>query len=95
MDVAIEGRPKNIGSEEGAADVYGNQAFKKSDEAKEAGLQGSNTAENLLNAFDRDIIASNAGVNINDEHELTEEENERMKQAKDSLIEEANSSKAF
>ena len=51
MDVAIEGRPKNIGSEDGAADVYGNQAFKKSDEAKEAGLQGSNTAENLLNAL--------------------------------------------
>ena len=49
-------------------------------------ISAKNLAENLLNAFDDDVIASKAGVNINDEHELTEEENERMEQAKDSLI---------
>ena len=52
-------------------------------------ISAKNLAENLLNAFDDDVIASKAGVNINDEHELTEEENERMEQAKDSLIKEA------
>lgn len=52
-------------------------------------ISAKNLAENLLNAFDDDVIASKVGVNINDEHELTEEENERMEQAKDSLIKEA------
>ena len=51
LDLTIEGRPKNIGSEEGAADVYGMQGFKKSDEAKEAGLEGSSTAGDLLQAI--------------------------------------------
>lgn len=51
LDLTIEGRPKNIGSEEGAADVYGMQGFKKSDEAKEAGLEGSSTAGDLLEAL--------------------------------------------
>lgn len=46
-------------------------------------------AENLLNAFDEDIIADKAGVNINDDHELTSEENEKMEQAKTALITEA------
>ena len=51
LDLTVEGRPRNIGSEEGAADVYALQGFKKSDEAKEAGLQGSDTAENLISAL--------------------------------------------
>ena len=46
-------------------------------------------AENLLDAFDEDVIASKAGVNINDDHELTPEENEKMEQAKTKLITEA------
>lgn len=46
-------------------------------------------AENLLDAFDEDVIASKAGVNINDDHELTPEENEKMEQAKTELITEA------
>ena len=51
LDLTVQGRPRNIGSEEGAADVYGMQGFKKSDEAKEAGLEGSSTAGDWIAAI--------------------------------------------
>lgn len=51
LDLTVEGRPRVIGSEEGAAEVYGLQAFKNSDEAKGAGMQGSSTAGDLISAL--------------------------------------------
>ena len=51
LDLTVEGRPRNIGSEEGAADVYALQGFKDSDEAKAAGMQGSDTAGDLIIAL--------------------------------------------
>ena len=51
LDLTVEGRPRNIGSEEGAADVYALQGFKNSDEAKAAGMQGSGTAGDLISAL--------------------------------------------
>jgi hypothetical protein len=51
LDLTVEGRPRNFGSEEGAADVYALQGFKDSDEAKAAGMQGSDTAGDLISAL--------------------------------------------
>ncbi len=50
------------------------------------GTSAGNLAEKLLDAFDEDVIASKAGVNINDDHELTDEEQTKMEQAKNDLI---------
>ncbi|WP_031548114.1 hypothetical protein [Oribacterium sp. FC2011] len=58
MNIKIEKKGKSgIQSNENvdpgvAADVYGYQAFKNSDEAKSAGLSGSDTASKLLEAMD-------------------------------------------
>ncbi len=52
-------------------------------------ISAGNLAEKLLNAFDEDVIANKAGVNINDDHELTEEETKKMEQAKSELIKDA------
>ena len=51
LDLQVEGRPRVIGSESGAVDVYGFQGFKNSDEAKEAGLDKNNTAGDLISAL--------------------------------------------
>ncbi len=57
MNIEVEGKGKSgIQSNENtdpsvAADVYGYQAFKNSDEAKAAGLSGSDTASKLLDAM--------------------------------------------
>ncbi len=52
-------------------------------------VSAGDLAANLLNAFDEDVIANRAGININDDHELTPEEDEKMEQAKVTLIKEA------
>ncbi len=52
-------------------------------------ISAGNLAEKLLNAFDEDVIADKAGVNINDDHDLTEEETRKMEQAKSELIKDA------
>ncbi len=52
-------------------------------------ISAGNLAEKLLNAFDEDVIADKAGVNINDDHDLTEEETKKMEQAKSELIKDA------
>ena len=52
-------------------------------------ISAGNLAEKLLDAFDEDIIADKAGVNINDDHDLTEEETKKMEQAKSELIKDA------
>ena len=57
--------------------------------AKTVGVPASRLAERLLESFDDDAIAKKAGVNIDDGHELTDEEKERMKQAQTALIQEA------
>ena len=51
LDLTVEGRPRVIGSEQGAAEVYGYQGFLKSDEAKEAGLDPNSTAGDLISAL--------------------------------------------
>ncbi len=51
LDLNVEGRPRVVGSEAGAVDVYGYQGFLNSDEAKEAGLDQNNTAGDLLQAL--------------------------------------------
>ena len=51
LDLQVEGRPRVIGSEPGAVDVYGFQGFKNSDEAKEAGFDKNNTAGDLISAL--------------------------------------------
>lgn len=52
-------------------------------------ISAGNLAEKLLDAFDEDVIANKAGVNINDDHDLTEEETKKMEQAKSELIKDA------
>ena len=52
-------------------------------------ISAGNLAEKLLNAFDEDVIANKAGDNINDDHDLTEEETKKMEQAKSELIKDA------
>ncbi len=51
LDLDVQGRPRVVGSEAGAMDVYGYQGFLNSDEAKEAGLDQNNTAGDLLSAL--------------------------------------------
>lgn len=53
------------------------------------GTSAGNLAETLLDAFDEDVIANKARVNINDDHELTDEEKAKMEQAKTDLIKDA------
>lgn len=57
--------------------------------AETVGMNANTLAERLLDAFDEDKIADKAGVNISDEHILSEEETEQMKAAKKELIKEA------
>ena len=53
------------------------------------GTPASALAQSLLDAFDEDVIAASAGVLLDDEHELTPEELERLEIAKKNLIGEA------
>lgn len=56
---------------------------------KTVGLSAGNVAQNLLNAFDIDIIASRAGVVLDDDKDPTEEEQKRIDEMRDTLITEA------
>ena len=53
------------------------------------GAPASTLAQQLLDAFDEDVIAARAGVNLSDDHEPTAEESSRMEEAKAALITEA------
>ena len=53
------------------------------------GTSAGNLAQNLLDAFDLDVISRKAGVDLSDDHEPTEEEQQRMDEAKKDLIKEA------
>lgn len=50
------------------------------------GVSAGTMAENLLDSFDEDVIAKKAGIVLGDSNQLTDEENEKMKQAKEELI---------
>ncbi len=53
------------------------------------GSPANQVAQNLLDAFDDDVIAEKAGLVLSDEYELTPEDAEKMEQAKNELIKEA------
>lgn len=53
------------------------------------GISANTLAQNLLDAFDQDIISRKAGVDLSDNHEPTEEEQRRMDEAKKKLIKDA------
>ena len=53
------------------------------------GTSAGNLAQNLLDAFDPDVISRKAGVDLSDDHEPTEEEQRRMDEVKKDLIKEA------
>ena len=53
------------------------------------GVSANRIAQNLLDAFDPDVIAGRAGVDLSDEREPAEEERQRMGDAKKALIVEA------
>ncbi len=61
----------------------------KKEFTENVGTSAGGLAESLLNAFDEDVIAEKAGVNINDDYELADEEKERMEEAKNTLIKDA------
>ena len=53
------------------------------------GSSADKIAQQLLDAFDPDVISSKAGVDLSDDHEPTEEEHHLMDEAKKELIKEA------
>ncbi|MBR6051299.1 MAG: restriction endonuclease subunit R, partial [Clostridia bacterium] len=56
---------------------------------KTVGNSASTVAQRLLDAFDPDVISAKAGVDLTDDHELTEDEQRRMDEAKKELVKEA------
>ena len=53
------------------------------------GSSAGNIAQRLLDAFDPDVVSANAGVDLSDDHEPTEEERIRMDEVKKELIKDA------
>ena len=53
------------------------------------GADPGTIAERLLNAFDPDVLAAKAGVDLSDDHEPTEDEKRRMDAAQKALADEA------
>ena len=53
------------------------------------GSSAGSLAQRLLDAFDPDVLAGKAGVDLSDDHEPTEDEQRRMEEAKKALIQEA------
>ena len=56
---------------------------------QKVGCSAGNIAQQLLDAFDPDIIAQNAGVDLSDDHDLTEEEQAKMDTVKIELVQTA------
>ena len=50
------------------------------------GMSAGTVAQGLLDSFDEDVIAQNAGVKLSDEHEPTEEERARMNDIQQQMI---------
>ena len=61
----------------------------RSEFADTVGQSAGIVAQHLLDAFDPDVIAAKAGVDLSDEHEPTEDEQRRMDETKKELIAEA------
>ena len=53
------------------------------------GSSAGNVAQCLLDAFDPDVISAKAGVDLSDDHALTEDEQRRMDEARKMLAQEA------
>ena len=53
------------------------------------GCSAENLAQHLLDAFDTDVIALKSGVDLSDDHELTEDEQRRLDETKKEQIKEA------
>ena len=53
------------------------------------GASAGSLAQRLLDAFDPDVLAGKAGVDLSDDHEPTQDEQHRMEEAKKALIQEA------
>ena len=53
------------------------------------GASAGSLAQRLLDAFDPDVLADKAGVDLSDDHEPTQDEQRRMEEAKKALIQEA------
>ena len=53
------------------------------------GSSAGSLAQRLLDAFDPDVLAGKAGVDLSDDHEPTQDEQRRMEEAKKALIQEA------
>ena len=53
------------------------------------GASAGNVAQRLLDAFDLDVIAEKAGVDLSDDHEPTAQEQQRLDEAKKELVKEA------
>ncbi len=53
------------------------------------GVSANRIAQNLLDAFDPDVIADRAGVDLSDEHEPTEKERQRMTAVQKELVKDA------
>ena len=56
------------------------------DFANTVGVEARELARQLLDAFDEDVISQKAGVDLSDDHEPTEEERNRMEEAKKELV---------
>lgn len=61
----------------------------RTDFSNTVGTSAGNLAQNLLDAFDLDVISREAGVDLSDDHDPTEEERQRMDEVKKALISEA------
>lgn len=61
----------------------------KNDFTSTVGISANTLAQTLLDAFDQDVISRKVGVDLSDNHELTDEEQQRMDAAKKELIKDA------
>ncbi len=57
--------------------------------SEKVGTSADIIAQRLLDAFDQDVISEKAGVDLSDDHELSEDEQRRMDEVKQELIKEA------
>lgn len=61
----------------------------RKDFAEKVGVPAGDLAQRLLDAFDEDIIADKAGINLTDDYEPTSDEMSRMKAVQKEMIQEA------
>ena len=64
-------------------------AKERTDFVEKVGLSAGNVAQRLLDAFDIEVIARKAGIDLSDDHEPDEQEQAKLQGAKTALIAEA------